>query len=127
MKASELRIGNYLLCYGKLRQVVEIGLHGFLATSTEGQSAHSFEHAMYQPIPITEEWLLNFGFKDNTIRCGLIKISVRPFETVIQGIIAGKWKVTLLDDIPAMLRSVQYVHELQNLYFALTGEELTIK
>jgi hypothetical protein len=25
------------------------------------------------------------------------------------------------------LRKINYVHELQNLYFAITGEELTIK
>jgi hypothetical protein len=55
-------------------------------------------------------------------------LSVRPLITAIQGRIEGKWYVSQNDSIPHTIASnIMYVHQLQNLYFALTGEELTIK
>jgi hypothetical protein len=40
----------------------------------------------------------------------------------------NKWQVRTGDWNTSMgLRNVKYVHQLQNLYFALTGEELEIK
>lgn len=50
-----------------------------------------------KPIPLTEEWLSRFGLNDNQ-----------------------HTRIT----IP---RNIKYVHQLQNLFFALTGEELVLK
>lgn len=62
----------------------------------------------FSGIPITEEWLLNFGFKKG----------VRGwFKTY-----GRNQKFNLY-----MYRSLfNYVHHLQNIYFALTGEELVL-
>lgn len=76
-----------------------------------------------KPIPLTEEWLLKFGFKNHldTIwihwskESGLFEISTR----LPQGSY-GLW-------INGTMGCFEYVHQLQNLFFALTGEELTIK
>jgi uncharacterized protein YukJ len=75
------------------------------------------------PIPITEEWLLKFGFtriKSKTTYCddGFIDV----------------WNKDgfLLDDKGVLIEytenfvRIYYVHQLQNLYFALQGEELSI-
>lgn len=71
-----------------------------------------------EPIPLTETWLLEFGFKTQGIR------------------ISKDWFYLWYDDkkIVFALAEIQeetgaylvmkYVHQLQNLYFALTGEEL---
>jgi hypothetical protein len=117
MKASELRIGNYI-------NEVEDGLiivnsidsreHRFYVTDQNGDiNGEDF----IEPIPLTEEWLERFGFEYSDLNgdSGLWKIP--PFQ------IYGKYNQFLYD----YRLDVNYVHQLQNLYFALTGEELTIK
>jgi hypothetical protein len=55
-------------------------------------------------------------------------MGVRPYEAATQGIFLGEWAVTLVDAIPHQLgNTIRYLHQLQNLYFALTGEELKIE
>jgi hypothetical protein len=120
MKARELRIGNYITAKTTI-------FSNEIVVKINGEWVNGMPADNFIGIPITEEWLLKAGFKDHKILCGMMEIQVRPFETVIQGIIDGKWLVSLIDDIPTMLRSIQYIHELQNLYFALTGEELEFK
>lgn len=114
MKASELRIGNHIQCLDDILTVeyldkllVKGNYHRDAVWNTSVQLKHC------KPIPLTEEWLLEFGFKNN--RLGLFDC------------------VKVVDDIGyhiyfigKHLKEVQYVHQLQNLYFALIGEELTI-
>ena len=85
-----------------------------------------------EPIPLTEEILLKFGFKEvegerwcdtheefeecNYYCLGAFKIYYNP-ET-------DKFEDDSLYDFNVNLK---YVHSLQNIYFALTGEELTFK
>ena len=70
-----------------------------------------------KPIPLTEEWLERFGFEYSDLNgdSGLWKIP--PFQ------IYGKYNQFIYE----YALDVNYVHQLQNLYFSLTGEELTIK
>ncbi len=63
--------------------------------------ANGLMHQLYKPIPLTEEWLVKFEQKD--LDLFILEIEVN-------------WNI-----------KIKYVHQLQNLYFALTGEELTIK
>lgn len=76
---------------------------------------------VYEPITLTEEWLLKFGF---------VKTSSRSFEGEIGAltIIArfySKWYLEIRDGLYLGGR-IQYVHEYQNLYFAWTGQELEV-
>ena len=104
MKATELRIGNYYLAFGvDLKQVETLTKDKILIDFT--------------PIPLTEEWLLKLGFykyKGNNSDCFL-----NGFETACN--------MTMLFWKGNQIKNIKYVHQLQNLYFALTGEELTIK
>jgi hypothetical protein len=66
-----------------------------------------------KPIPLTEEWLLKFGFDGWDLgKYTLIRTNGNFFITGHKGPIA---------------QNIFFVHQLQNLYFALTNEELTIK
>jgi hypothetical protein len=105
MKASELRIGNYV--YDTLGKVNIIDLEAITYIVKE-------PHNQVKPIPLTEEWLLKLGFKNN--RLGLFDV-VKVVDDIAYHIYF----------IKKHLKEIQYVHQLQNLYFALTGEELTIK
>lgn len=120
MKPEELRIGNIIAVYG-IPEVVTGSLIARLEEITnKGKIAIDLS-----PIAITEEWLLGAGFKEKE------DISGKYFELRAD-------RVYLLDNFVEYERAVtpgsrvnlfkkyQYVHQLQNLYHALTGEELTI-
>lgn len=81
-----------------------------------------FDSRDIEPIPLTEEWLFKFGFdKPAYSICGdifhLTKWDKNPLD----------WCVAMNKNNAIIVEKLQYVHQLQNLYFALTGEELTIK
>jgi hypothetical protein len=72
------------------------------------------------PIQITEEWLLQLGFYKN-IDTGLFEKSGYQIDlTVLKCHF-------YLPDFGDWYKEIEFIHELQNLYFALTGEELELK
>jgi len=85
-----------------------------------------------KPIPLTEEWLDNFGFEKVKYGYKFPKIDGNEYRMKI-----GRWvtKKFLQEDVllehPFIrydgICDIHYVHQLQNLYHALTGQELTIK
>lgn len=123
MKANELRIGNYLQYYigedGYEWQPSGIDHHDIVWCVEDNDDFNK----SYRPIPITEEWLLKFGFEKITawyrkwLHAINLMINVGHGQTI-----AGLYE---FKNIP--IKQVSYVHELQNLYFALTGEELEAK
>jgi len=109
MKASELRIGNYIEVNGEIRQVTS----GIIVT------IDTISKPDTKPIPLTEEWLLKFGFDEKGIGYAKGFIYLWHYD---DGIF-----LELVSDSNSHNTPLKYVHQLQNLYFALTGEELTIK
>ena len=137
MKAQELRIGNWIRLKSK-NKFYQI------------DSGHDIEK-IYDapenfdavPIPLTEEWLIKFGFEK------LSNIDFNEFtkkvygKSIIKGNELHEEKVMIIlpfnvceigvynpnkdESSYLMDRNIECVHELQNLYFALTGEELLIK
>lgn len=133
MKANELRIGNYIKrsnhknwqesCWG---DIVEIGYNEMYLISMEKTSA------WYIPIEITEEWLLKLGFEcisdgGDQKRFALKNRDSNYFYAIsldheeiclerkdIMGYYTLIWNESYL----------QYVHQLQNLFFSLRGIEL---
>ena len=73
-----------------------------------------------EPIPLTEEWLLKFGFEKMTKGYCFHNGSFGLFFD--NGILQLETPVTSIE-----LNHIKFVHQYQNLYFALTCEELTIK
>ena len=114
MKAEELRLGNKATAYGK---EIEISASDFAVLAMYGAKN---ENHPYSPIPLTEEWLLKLGAEENEgcfihDRFKLQHHDVYKFWYVFD--------VTLM----AYITKVEFVHEWQNVYFALNGEELTVK
>ena len=74
-----------------------------------------------KPIPLTEEWLVKFGFENGTTQ----DLKVITNATITKnGMREGVWNLYLGHN--AIDVNFKYVHQLQNLYFALTGNELQI-
>lgn len=84
------------------------------------------------PIPITEEWLLKFGFKICTGHFyNHLKnaYSRDDFDFTVCFWDDGTIDLdSAFDDMFGIeLKHIKFIHQLQNLYFALTGEELKLK
>lgn len=76
----------------------------------------------YKPIPLTEEFLLKFGFeKSNRLDLGELK----PCYAILSLAIMIRHNSFFIDWIGGNTE-LKYVHQLQNIYFALTGDELTL-
>lgn len=130
MKASELRIGNYI-SHIPTRKTDTVNLlqPGLGVSHSEVNGVNI--NGLYEPIPLDYEWLVKFGFN----LCGS-KIRGNPDILTIQ--ISNNETLDYEDEeffiagvnsnrVVSLWNSPKYVHQLQNLYFALTGEELTIK
>lgn len=80
-----------------------------------------------EPIPLTEEWLKRFGFNSEESKY-VWRNDNRHFKLWKRQNKLEGWyfHVTgnLADD--GFIIVVKWVHQLQNLYFNLTGEELTV-
>ena len=128
MKANDLRIGNYYMFadYDGIvyRQVKEIKHNKFgLLSDYDGVN---FD--ICRPIPITEEWLLKFGFYYQSSDKNYVVKSKQENNNSIKKI-DGDWCYNndYSDASCYFVRELRYIHELQNLYYALNEEELTIK
>jgi hypothetical protein len=106
MKANELRIGNWYDHNGIPTQV----------TPNTIEEVWEAERIWCKAIPLTEEWLFNFGFISNPYEDRYEKGSIH-----IECIKTKGETYLWIENMP----HIKYVHQLQNLHFALTGEELT--
>lgn len=120
IKTNELKHNGYFNHNGLIVQI-----SGFRTYSTDKPLVR-FENTggeygidTLQPIPLTEEWLLKAGFKAIGIDGNrwILKYKINnPFTIESYNYIFYSPICTWIE--------FKYVHELQNLYFALTGEEL---
>jgi hypothetical protein len=112
MIIGELRIGN-ITNFGEVYQIEK---DCFYVADLDGTSYKS-TWADIQPVRLTEEWLVRFGFKFKSYGYGeeewkqwsLNGYSLNGFRCITSGV------------------ELEYVHTLQNLYFALENKELTTK
>lgn len=119
MKANELRIGNYVYFHGDVEEINMVD--GFGVIGREEQPLCSIDEV--EPIPLTEEWLLRFGFEEEGESFNLNDFSIELIGD------DGRWCTYFFDtyhSVECSLSLIKYVHQLQNLYFALTGEELIL-
>lgn len=161
MKATELRLGNYI--YGITRRgevhlppevplkVLQIELFNcevlpYDENPAQKESYFKLSHADTSAIPLTQEWLERLGFEKNeyplssqkvhgwlysyTKRTGrdnghlneMIDVHAPAVELCNWGDVqAGEFYCNF-----CKVR-LKFVHQLQNLYFALTNTELTVK
>lgn len=122
MNASELRLFNYL--QKQDGAVFQVSAERFVKISLGAMSLPP----AYLPIPLTEEWLTKLGFEKIILK-PVAPIWEEDIEWDLAGHrfsqdISGKW---FLSGYHWNTEHFKYVHELQNLYFALTKQELVDK
>ena len=122
MEANELRIGSWYKNKSDDNPFNQI------------KYGHEIDYvAVYcEPIPLTKEWLLKFGFRKSAFALHSKEYYIKHDE-----ITNHWWRLDCFEEDygfsigfawsdPTLLKIIKTVNELQNLYFALTGEELTI-
>lgn len=121
IQANELRIGNWLNHHGKFP--FQMTLSEFYDLQS---GVRSLEYT--QPIPLTPEILEKAGFEET----GEGEDQFFHKEEKLFGL-SRRWDISIegkeyshIWDGSFTGRTIKYVHELQNLYFALTGTELNI-
>jgi hypothetical protein len=121
LKANELRIGNwvYIPQTKTNEQIGVIEENGRFLTKGYKTSYSSIECS--RPIPLTEEWLKRFGF-DYDMDVALYSKS--GYDLCVND---NNSIYFYLGEYGSWFKNIQHVHTLQNLYFALTGEELKLK
>ena len=116
IQANELRIGNWL----------EFNLHG---SKWIGQIDHADFEFIFDndlrcadPIPLTEDWLLKLGFEK------VYKSNIHS-RYYLDGLSYYFFYDTKRQyaDCSGLLIECEFVHDLQNLFFALRKQELEMK
>ena len=127
MEAKELRIGNLIEIISEKQIAVITSILFNAVYSTYG--THDFDYI--KPIPLTEEWLLKFGFEwcrsKYTGEPDILYIDISQNESI--AFEKGEFFIHSLagHEVFTFWWEIKYVHELQNLYFALSRLELEIK
>lgn len=141
IKANELRIGNWVDNRGEMKAItgivsgIAIGVVYFDKHTNESSGTH-----LLDPIPITPEILERAGFVKNGFKQYELKINDKSFSCVQKKLFfAGDYlyleelveggrpkNSDILTIWNKDLMKTFYLHQLQNLIHALTGEELNI-
>ena len=113
MEAKELRIGNYvnLIADGHEHEP------DTFQWTIEDYEYYETEMFNILPIPLTKEWLVKFGFDKLEGWDDMFYFQIGGFQIYESNVSGYEY-----DGF-----NIKYLHQLQNLYFALTNEELTIK
>lgn len=113
MEARELRLENYVYLDSRVSIVKGIDHRGGIKLKNDFSTFQTSIHNI-SPIPLTEQWLLDFGF---------IKTHRGKFQKdeLTYDIYVGDGLYMY-----GVAIEIKHVHQLQNLFHALVGEELTL-
>ena len=138
MKANELKPGNLVKSGTGIYKVFAISIPQILAIQKydepedSQQNVYQSDNTIIEPIPLTAEWLKKLGFKREIM--GDMWIDLMTHYLVLK--FMNGFYYPMYVQLPEMgheeeqrvsLNRIKSVHELQNLFFVLTGEELLIK
>ena len=139
MEANELRIGNYVQTNDKrlgnnvrpfgIYPVFEIGSnHVSCYHSKDNEHGGFYKLEDLKPIPLTEELLLKSGFYKAEYLEHIFNINIDGLYFAFDEAFEGGKDENIVGDFDecVTIRIPKYLHQLQNLYFALTGKELEI-
>ena len=121
MTAPELRVGNIVEYKSKALFVESINKDGINLIGSDDFFIYPvYEFGELHPIKISKQWLLSFGFRGYDGHYfqinDIIEIYMDRFT----------FEMWIGVNSNFSIHHVKYIHELQNLYYALTGKELVL-
>lgn len=122
-----MRIGNLANYKGKVIKIEQFSKRTFWYIDDDALFEIRSDIENLKPIELTEAWLLKLGFK--ALYDDLYVKPISADDTLIFCYLRknSNAEIGLSISNQRLYRNTGKVHQLQNLYFALTGEELTIK
>ena len=118
MKANEFRVTNFVNYNGEMFPIIFIGLDSVVLIRKD-QSTFTVKLDRIKPIKLTKEIYLKFGFVETYYGYDhfneYVEIEQKGNGKSILSINCNEYNAG---------REFEFVHELQNLCFALTGSEL---
>jgi hypothetical protein len=119
MEATDFRIGN------KVNLFIENQTQEIEIEKIEKNYINNFSITSIKPIKITEKWLLKLGFTIENRLNGDIEYSYKDYRYIL--LKKEKYDGYLFCDNNIVLRDLEFIHELQNIYFALIQIEIKLK
>jgi len=122
--ARDLRIGNYVMYAEDQVEFKVIGIDTEGLTVENESDKTWIETNTFEGIPLTEAWLKDFGFSVMGNNMNYFEFELEPYSK-------NEWFPLYKYTLPIAWckfnrLTLSYVHELQNLYYALTQTELTL-
>ena len=112
IQSSELRMSNYVYSSDFIiKSYSPQGLFNLMKNIDDGYNN-------IKPIPLTEQWLIDFGFENISLGEWKKEDILLDNEYTDEGI----WNIG--ENYQRLNIEILHVHQLQNIYFALTGIEL---
>ena len=121
MEAKELRIGNWITYCGKDIQICGVSDDPSILFNIDGRVYPCTKFDELFPVNLTAEWLVRFGAEgpDNET------YSIMIDDYTLSRIIYYNGKAIFSVRGEEIGSELNFVHELQNLYFVLSGNELS--
>lgn len=129
MKPNELRTGNLISVYMPISadtvQTIEVGIVDIIDSKYEFVRVlnHNYPLKYISGINLSLEWIRQFHFKP--VRENIYEYSWNKIKFRIERLAGCYWLKSSAGTTES--KPLKYVHELQNLFHALHGEELTLK
>lgn len=143
--AKDLRVGNLFKGIAGLQTVLAIEdntergkynmdqYNGYSHLILCEENGNQYKPWEIEGIPLTQEWMLKLGFMVEESKCQvktkILSIQVSNNDSLYfddnQWYISHEWNNNNFQN--TFWNQPKYVHQLQNLYYHITGEELTLK
>ncbi len=127
LNTRDLRIGNLVVFESETCKITTIGKRkvGVSRRTENGNFVETLtEISEIEPIPITEEWLLKLGFKEQNTEIGsrfrkknFYITKNTDFDFYLKDVKSG---------IYIHFMKLDFFHELQNIWYCLNGKDLKI-
>lgn len=126
MDPKELMIGNYV-GYNSHKSYYINKIKTINTNSVTFENGIVIKYKNLIPVPLTEQWLIDFGFEKKRIDYKLTHSYHYQNEFCWIYLIRGGFEIELItgNERFNMMKVYNYVHQLQNIIFTLTGKQLT--
>jgi hypothetical protein len=127
LSASELRLGNWIKTPNGKPMCVKNILENSVNQKIDGDGViGSYQLGNFEPIPLSPDILEKCGWgKSDEHEMGMNTLTKKN-DGLYFDYHFKRFRMDFGEDDRIMMPHIKYLHQLQNLYFALTGEELTI-
>lgn len=124
MRPKDIRLGNYIQWDDDSKEIIQV--ESIERGEEETKNMYFVNGGWIEdflPVPISEDWLIKFGFtKDKTDNYFYGHPTYKTFYPIYK-----RGESFGFNGLGLSVKEFKYIHQLQNLYYSLTSEELTIK